>query len=218
MKVGTDGVLFGAWISAQGAQSILDIGTGTGLIALMLAQRCNASIDAVEIDADAALQSEDNVKNSPWKDRVSVYNMPFQSFSILKKKYDLIVSNPPYFENAKQAHLKNRTIARHDMLLNRKELINGIVRVSHADSRFAVILPTEGFEEFCSMTKQKGLILNKKTLVRPVPQYPPKRVLAEYSFRGNRFRTNELIIEKHGRHQYSDEYINLTKDFYIKMD
>jgi tRNA1Val (adenine37-N6)-methyltransferase len=217
MKVGTDGVLLGAWVHVENANSILDIGTGTGLIALMLAQRCSAKIDAIEIDLAATEQALENFNNSPWKDRLNVNHEPFQVHSQKSVKYDLLVTNPPYFSGAlKSADLK-RSAARHDSTLNKKELLDGSVRLLNSNGRLGIILPIEEYNVFSSQISQWNLFEIRKTFVIPKPGRKASRVIAELSFVQQPVEIGEMIIEKYGRHAYSEEYIGMTKEFYLKF-
>lgn len=217
MKVGTDGVLLGAWTDTMGAKRILDIGTGTGLLALMLAQRSDAIIDAIEIDEPAAEQAGENTYNCPWSSRILVSHISFQEFSKSSEKYDVIVSNPPYFTDCLPAPELKRSIARHNNLLTSKELIDGVVRLLSPTGKFSIILPTNEYEIFIGLAEKSDLFENRRTLVIPSPDKPVKRILSELSFHKNNVIVNSLVIEKYGRHQYSMEYIGLTKDYYLKL-
>jgi tRNA1Val (adenine37-N6)-methyltransferase len=151
MKVGTDAVLLGAWVKIDSAKFILDIGTGTGIIALMIAQKAhNAIIDAIDVEEGAYLQASENVSDCDWKDRINVKKESLQSYALHKelgKQYDLIVSNPPYFVDASKPNTEARTTARHtDANLSFDELINGVLKLIKPDGRFCAILPyTEGY-------------------------------------------------------------------------
>lgn len=218
MKVGTDGVLLGAWVNTGSCQRILDVGTGTGLIALMLAQRSNAIIDAVEIDAKASMQASDNFNASKWSNRLKVYNLPFQKYSGSDdNKYDLIVSNPPYFSNSLKAPDQKRSIARHDDTLTLADLLTYSCPLLGDSGRLGVIVPAEIFLRFKEEAKSKELYPLRLTFVRPTPSSLPKRILCEFSKQKLKERSDELVIEERGRHHYSMNYVKLTKDFYLKM-
>jgi tRNA1Val (adenine37-N6)-methyltransferase len=217
MKVGTDGVLLGAWTNIGEAKRILDIGTGTGLIALMLAQRSGAVIDAIEIDRDAADQATENAKSSPWNEQIRIYHTSIQEYISQGQHYDLIVTNPPYFYNALTAPDPKRTLARHNQQLGLSELLHGVKNLLTSDGRLGIILPVEVFDIFVGLAEKAGLYPSRKTLVTPSPAKLVKRILAEFSFYEIEALQSELIIEKYGRHVYSEEYIALTKDFYLKM-
>jgi tRNA1Val (adenine37-N6)-methyltransferase len=217
MKVGTDGVLLGAWTDIGEAKRILDIGTGTGLIALMLAQRSDALIDAIEIDREAAMQAAENVETSPWKNRIRIINTSLNEFISGKQSYDLIVTNPPYFMNALPATDARRTIARHDHQLNLNGLLRSVKNVLAPDGRFDIILPPEVFHVLTKLATAEFLHSARKTLVHTAPGKPVKRILAEFSGIMKEELYSEIVIEKYGRHKYSEEYIGLTKDFYLKF-
>jgi tRNA1Val (adenine37-N6)-methyltransferase len=217
MKVGTDAVLLGSWVTPEGAASILDIGTGTGVIALMLAQRSKAVIDAIDIDPNACVQAKENVSVSPWSARVNILHESFQTYSLRsEKKYDLIVSNPPFFVDSSKASGLERTISRHTDLLPYNELIEGILRLLKPDGRFCVILPSKEGELFRDMTAQKQLNLCKLTRVRTrADKATEKRLLMQFERKPSSFSENTLVIEKDERHSYTDEYKELTKEYYL---
>ena len=217
MKVGTDGVLLGAWANINNAVDVLDIGTGTGLIALMLAQRQSiAQIDAVEIDSDAYKQSQQNFFNSKWADRIKPYNIAIQDFHI-DKKYDLIVSNPPYFKKSFLAKGAKRNLARHNDSLSSKDLIESVLKLLKPKGVFSVILPFDNYEVFVKEMLFKNLYLNNICNIYPTDNSIIKRVLLEFSFVQKARIEEGLIIEPQKRHVYSQEYINLTKDFYLNF-
>lgn len=216
MKVGTDGVLLGAWANCKNAKSILDIGTGTGLITLMLAQRSNAYVDAVEIDEQASLQAKENVAKSKWKDSIQILNTPFQEFcKSTNEKYDLIVSNPPYFQNSLFAPDKKRTDARHNSNLELKELLDGALDLLSDKGVFCLILPYLEGNYFILKASEKDLYCTRQTKVLPKPGREPKRLLLEFMKIKKPLVEQEIIIELNKRHEYSDAYKNLTKEFYL---
>lgn len=216
MKVGTDGVLLGAWSrSVEG--NILDIGTGTGLIALMLAQRTKtALIDAIEIDKTASKEAQANFNNSKWKSTLTIVNQSLQNY-LPNKKYHLIVSNPPFFIDATKAPEISRNTARHTDNLSFSELINSVCSLLTEEGIFSLILPTREANQFIELAQTKQLWLNRKCLVKPNPTKTPKRVLMEFSFKNIPTVEETLTIEAEKRHQYTKEYISLTKDFYLKF-
>lgn len=216
MKVGTDGVLLGAWADCKNAIQILDVGTGTGLIAMMLAQRSFARVHAVEIDAAAAKQAEENIRESPWKNRIAVFPIPFQDIeSTGASQYDLIVSNPPYFNNSLKPPHESRGVARHTDTLPFADLINGSKRILNPKGKLAVILPVVEGEQFIILAEKAGLFCQQKTIVIPRPGAEPKRLLISFGLEATPCITSELLIETGIRHAYSEEYIELTKDFYL---
>lgn len=216
MKVGTDGVLLGSWANCENTKAILDIGTGTGLIALMLAQRSKAKIDAVEIDEQASLQAKENVARSDWKDSILILNTSFQEFcTSTNKKYDLIVSNPPYFQNSLFAPDKKRTDARHNSNLELEELLEGAIKLLSENGVFSLILPYVEGTMFILKASEKGMYCTRQTNVLPRPGREPKRLLLEFIKIKKPLVEQEIIIELNKRHEYSDAYKNLTKDFYL---
>ena len=220
MKVGIDGVLLGAWASTENAKRILDIGTGSGLIALMLAQRNeNALIDAIDVEKSAVRQAEINIQHSAWKERIKAHEISLQDFvSMAKNKYDLIVSNPPFFVNSLKTPEKERTNARHTDSLTHEELILLSKSLLAPNGKICVILPIkEG--NLCEIFAEKsGLFCSKMVLVFPKPETEAKRLLLEFSTEKKETEISELTIETAIRHQYSAEFTELAKDFYLKMD
>ncbi len=216
MKVGTDGVLLGAWTNPTGAQHILDIGTGTGLIALMLAQRSPGEIDAVEVNFDSCIQARENVARSPWQHRVKVHHCSIQNYTLPRpKKYDLLVSNPPFFTNVSKAAHPARTLARHDDQLTSIDLLKAANRLLKDDGRLTVIYPCEAANQFQKSVKELGWFCNRILWVRPTPKMPAKRVLIEVSQNHLCDPDEEITIET-SRHIYTSSFIALIQDFYLK--
>lgn len=215
MKVGTDGVLLGAWVSIDNTNLILEIGTGSGLIALMVAQRSGASIVAIEIDELAAKQAKENVVATNWANRIEVINEDFVNYSD-SRKYDLIISNPPYFENSLISPSDSRSKARHTDSLSYNILVTKSSQMLSEIGRLCLIIPAESGEKIVNIAVENGLHLTKKIDVLPKPGRPAKRILLEFSKLSTPIIIGELIIEI-SRHQYSDDYISLTKSFYLKM-
>ncbi len=224
MKVGTDGVLLGAYAAlADNDQNanVLDIGTGTGLVALMLAQRFdNVNIDAVEIDADAFEQSVSNFALSPWVDRLKAIHSDFNIFSKnCNNKYQLIVSNPPYFEDSLKASAKNRSQARHTDTLSFAQLLSGVKSCLDCNGSFYVILPSDKYATIESLASDNDMYIPSVLWIKGNDQQPIKRAIIELKHSIESYPSTEqktLVIEKE-RHQYTDDYIALTKDFYLKM-
>ena len=216
MKVGTDGVLLGAWTDVNHSHHTLDIGTGTGLIALMLAQRCpQALITAIDIDAEAVGQARENVQSSPWKDRVEVLLQDICTFST-DQRFDTIVSNPPYFIDSLKCPDDQRNTARHTDTLDAERLLANVARLLTDDGRFSIILPAEQTDLLIQTACTQGLYPSRQTAVITRPGLPPKRILMEFRKTKEAFQPDELVIELE-RHVYSEGYIALTKDFYLKM-
>ena len=218
MKVGTDGVLIGAWSDCKNATKILDIGTGTGLISLMMAQRSNAVIDSVEIDKNSFFQAKENILNSNWKNRINIFNISFQNFKKNKSNiYDLIVTNPPYFINSQKANTVERTNARHNNLLPHSELLAGADRLLTENGLFCLILPIEQIENFIKLANEYNLFCTKLLKVKPKAEKDPKRALIEFRREKNKYEEQTLIIEKDKRHDYTEQYKNLIKNFYLNF-
>lgn len=213
MKVGTDGVLLGAWVDTRGADRILDIGTGTGVIALMMAQRSAAqTIVGVDIDAVATARANSNFSISPWSDRLVAYNMPVQQYE--GEKFDLIVSNPPYFTDSLLCPDSRRTLARHTTELSLIDLDDAVQRLLADGGRFALILPAEQMERYIALS---ALTVVRRCDVYSYPGGEVKRVMAELS-RGAQMATETQNIAIYTeKRDYSAEYRELTKDFYLKF-
>jgi tRNA1Val (adenine37-N6)-methyltransferase len=220
MKIGTDGVLLGAWTPVENNPfSILDIGTGTGIIALMLAQRCGAQqIDALEIDEDAYEQATDNFENSPWNDRLFCFHAGLDEFvEEPEDEYDLIVSNPPFYSEDYKSNVDQRDLARFQDAMPFEELIEAAALLLSENGMFAVVIPFKEEENFLALTKEYELHPLKITRVKGTPVSEIKRSLLAFSRNKiTDFVVGELIIET-TRHIYTPEYIALTKDFYLKM-
>lgn len=222
MKVGTDGVLLGAWSSViDFPDSILDIGAGTGVVSLMLAQRSDALIiDAVELDENAYEQTVENFERSSWGDRLYCYHATFQEFASEitadEETYDLIVSNPPFFADSFQTENSARNKARSTSFLSFEELIEGVVNIISKNGKFVVILPFVEERNFISLAAKSKLFLNRVCRVQGNASSEVKRTLLEFSPNQTVIKEEHLVIEL-TRHQYTEAYINLTKDFYLKM-
>ncbi|MDR0431348.1 MAG: methyltransferase [Tannerellaceae bacterium] len=218
MKVGTDGVLLGAWASVDSCHTILDIGTGTGLIALMLAQRSIAVIDALDIDKDAFVQASENVSSSPFANRIQVYHSSFAGFAAsAKKKYDLVVSNPPYFVQSLKSPDNKKNLARHTDTLPLPDLLSGAKSLLAPNGRIAIILPVQREDELRDITTKNNLHIMKQTIVYPTPEARPKRLLVELSANAPASTVSNSFVIETTRHHYTPEYTTLAKDFYLKM-
>ena len=216
MKVGTDGVLLGAWAKLEHATHILDIGTGTGLIALMAAQRnSSAFIDALEIDLNACEQARENILASPWAQRITLIPTALQNYTS-PRIYDCILCNPPFFSQSTKTPDQGRTIARHNDTLPHTVLLKHVSQLLTPQGIFCAILPVKEATEMIQNARQYRLFPKHITRVLPNPGKPPKRYLMLFACNETLPLTDEIIIE-YSRHQYSPEYINLTKAFYLKM-
>jgi len=219
MKVGTDGVLLGAWTSLNTHPfSILDMGAGTGVISLMLAQRSNAQqIDAIEIDENAYEQCTENFENSSWNDRLFCYHASVQEFAQeIEDQYDVIVSNPPFYTEDYKSQNTQRDLARFADALPFEHLAICASHLLNKEGLFSIILPFREEERFTRIAEKSGLFPLRICHVKGTPTSDIKRSLLEFSFNKVPVETSELVIER-SRHQYTKQYINLTKDFYLKM-
>jgi tRNA1Val (adenine37-N6)-methyltransferase len=226
MKIGTDGVLLGAWASIKdNTYSILDIGAGTGVISLMLAQRSDAeNIEAIELDGDAFEQCAENFEASDWSDRLFCFHAGFDEFvdeyteeePDESELYDLIVSNPPFYSEEVTSGDEARDNARQNTSLPFEELVTGVSKLLSHNGTFATIIPFKEEEKFIALATNNKLNLNRITRVKGNKNSEIKRSLLEFSFSKSEIITNELVIEKE-RNNYTIDYINLTKDFYLKM-
>lgn len=220
MKVGSDGVLLGVLAPTIDSGRILDIGTGTGLVGIMLSQRCpQAIVTGVEIDADAAKQAEENATSTGWK--IKIINKSIQDFSFqCEEKFDLIVSNPPYFINSLKAPEKNRNTARHTDELSFEELIESAEKLLSEEGKFSVIIPYSEEENFIGIANKRNLVVVSSVRIIPKVGKDPKRSVITFCKCKNKINCNinvtELVIEKEERHCYSDEFKKLTADFYLK--
>ncbi|RMA66371.1 tRNA1(Val) (adenine(37)-N6)-methyltransferase [Ulvibacter antarcticus] len=219
MKIGTDSVLLGAWISLENNPSkILDIGAGTGILALQMAQRSFAeTIDAVEIDNDAFEQCTENFENSPWGDRLYCYHASAQEFATdIDETYDLIISNPPFYSEDFKTESEARDMARFTDSLPFEHLIGCVHALLSKEGEFALILPRKEEEHFISLASEAGLYPNRICRVRGTATSEEKRSLICFSFRSTTTEISSLTIEIE-RHKYTEDYKNFVKDFYLKM-
>jgi tRNA1Val (adenine37-N6)-methyltransferase len=219
MKVGTDGVLLGAWAEINSdVFNILDIGTGTGLIALMMAQRSNAEIiDGIELNDEAYVQTVDNFELSDWGDRLFCYHASFQEFiDEIEDSYDLIISNPPFYTSTYKELSKERAMARHSESLPYSDLLSGTAKLLSEIGTCAFIIPFSEEENFIEIAKSNNLFINRITRVKGTFDAPIKRSLLQFSFEEKAIEQNELVIEIE-RHLYTDAYKILVQDYYLKM-
>lgn len=219
MKVGMDGVLLGAWADVSATKQILDVGTGTGLIALMLAQKNTlAQIDAIEIDPPAFEEAKYNVQQSDWADRILVMKIAFQKYvETTKKQYDLIVSNPPFFSNGMKAPGQTRAWARHADALPLTELVSGAKKILSHEGRMALILPAESHAEIESLCNLNKMFIKRLCRVKPNPIKPCSRILIELSMSEKVAQEEALMIEHEQHLNYTDEYKRITSEFYLNF-
>lgn len=219
MKVGTDAVLLGAWSALDHMpNTILDIGSGTGILALIMAQRSTAElIDALEIDADAYEQCVYNFETSDWGDRLFCYHASLEEFvGEIEDTYDLIISNPPFYTDHFKSRNEARNKARFEDALPFEELLTSASKLLSVTGQLNVIIPFSEEINFISLAKNVDLYPIRILRVRGQEESPVKRSLISFTFQENKIEVSELTIEI-TRHHYTHDYINLTKDFYLKL-
>lgn len=219
MKVGTDGVLLGAWAPVDNeVKQILDIGSGSGLIALMLAQRCHtASVTAIDIDEGAFLQSTYNFGQSPWSNRLTALHCSLQDFKPQSAHFDLIVSNPPFFSKSLKNPDKSRTTARHNDSLALEVLIENAEKLLKVTGSIVLILPVSDSHKCVKLAERFGFCCNASVVIIPKPGVNPKRILLSFSRRVSETSSSELILETENRGEYTPEFKSLVRDFYLNL-
>jgi len=216
MRVNTDGVLLGAWQNVEGAKGILDIGTGTGVLALMMAQRNDhAIIDAIDIDKGACEQAQENFSNSPWSGRLTSIHSSLQNYKP-DKRYDLIISNPPYFIADLQSLNHKKNIARHGVELSYEALIVNVDRLLSDEGRVLVVIPAFNLAAFEALANAQNLFVNKMTEVNATGEKAPYIVLLELARTEKELVKGAIQIQGSGG-EFTEEYKMLTKDFYLKF-
>ena len=216
MKVGTDSVLLGCLVTINDAVNCLDIGTGTGILSLMLAQRNNElQIDAIEIDEQAFMQAKNNFSSSKFSNQIQAHCCALQNFAP-NNKYDLIISNPPYFIGKNNFNIANiqRAKARHDNDLSFEELIHSVIKLLSETGKFTLILPIAEAITFKELAIQKGLFLNKEIFIKPKPSKEPNRMIMEFSLLQEDKITAEFIVYNDDNSQ-TEAYKNITSEFYL---
>lgn len=219
MKIGTDGVLLGAWTSIEhNPFSVLDVGAGTGILSLMIAQRSNAqNIEAIEIDDDAFEQCSENFEASPWNDRLFCYHASLLEFvEEVEDRFDLIICNPPFYSEDYKTNNEARDLARFNDAMPFEHLVFAAMQLLSENGLFSIVIPFKEKENFIDLASRVGLHPKRILHVRGNSSSAVKRSLLEFSFYEATPVTSELIIET-ARHQYTEDYINLTKNFYLKM-
>ncbi len=217
MKVGIDGILLGAWADVRDCNTILDIGTGTGLIALMLAQRSKAQIAAIEIENNAAEEAAENVAASPWENRVEVVNVSLQKYAAeTAQQFDLIVSNPPFFQNSLKAGNESRSLARHTDSLSYETLLQCTSQLLLDEGRCAFIFPEQAVKEIERLAQQHHLYLTRITMIAPNEKKPANRVLLEVSKKESATVTDHLTIYNNDG-SWNEKFKRLTRDYYLNF-
>jgi len=216
-KVGTDGVLLGACANVTGKKRILDIGAGTGLIALMLAQRCDAEIIAIESDNDSFVQASQNIRLSKWGGRIRIENCTLQNFNPVNASFDLIASNPPYFIDSLKNPNPAKSNTRHNDSLTHSDILAGARRLLAEDGLLQLIMPYDEGNIFIAEAQEHGFYCNSILKIRPMPSSEIRRLILGFTRKRTKPTERFLTIEKGTRHEFTEEYINLTKDFYLKF-
>jgi tRNA1Val (adenine37-N6)-methyltransferase len=218
MKIGTDGVLLGATVNLDSAENILDIGTGSGVIALMIAQRCNANIDAVELDKESALQAAENFKKSQWDNRLTSINTSVQDYvHDSKKKYDLIVCNPPFFNNSlKSPFNKRKNRAKHNDELSYDDLTNSAANLLNENGSLWVIIPDQESFMLESSALEAELFLNFELDIFSKEGKAVNRKVLKFT-KSKTSKVIESLTIRNEDHSFTTEYMNLTKDFYLNF-
>ena len=217
-KVTTDSVLLGAWAGIEEAASLLDIGTGTGVLALMAAQRTSARIVAIEPDRDSYMQAVANITASPWHDRITLLNTTLSGYLAGSDiRFDAIITNPPYFAGSLLNPDAGKARTRHTVTMTHEDLIEATMSLLDHEGMLHIVLPVSEAAGFVSMASSNGLYPARTMSVRPTPGMSPSRVLMSLGRHNESCEETEMVIEIGGRHIYSDEYVSLTKDFYLKF-
>jgi len=216
-KVGTDGVLLGACANISGVKRILDIGSGTGLIAIMLAQRSDAEIVAIEPDHESFIQTCHNVTLSKWSSRIKVEHTDLRNYNPGEEKFDLIVANPPYFSDSLKCPDPRKTAARHNDSLTSDEILKSVSNLMKEEGRLQLIMPYVEGNVFIAEANSYNLFCNNILKIRPLPTSEVRRLILTFSRQRLKSKEEFLTIEHGNRHEFTEEYINLTKDFYLKF-
>ncbi len=221
MKVCTDSCLFGAWMADKlakkniNAHTILDIGTGTGLLSMMLAQKTDATIDAVEINEDVFMQARENVNASPWKDRINIFQKDIKNFSP-GKTYDLIICNPPFYENDLRSPDDQKNVSKHSELLNMDELFELTCNLLKNNSHFAILLPFHRSNDAKQTALKHSLYLRENLFVRQSTNHNFFRSILMFHKEKAETTNSEISIKNNGN-VYTKEFIELLKDYYLHL-
>ena len=228
MKVSTDSCLFGAWVAAQlqkqipTSKKLLDAGTGTGLLSLMIAQENNYEIDAIEIDTSAAQQARENVEASPWKERISIIEADLLVFSP-GKKYDIIISNPPFYQNELNSGKTAKDIAHHSMALTLEQLFKKTAELLNEDGLYYFLLPYKRLDEIRLLISEAGLTIHEEVHVKPTVNHPPSRIMIrgivmKPADRGMNPTSETLILSiKDQDNQYTEAFVSLLRPYYLYL-
>lgn len=218
MKVCTDACILGAWFSnrVRDKQRILDIGSGTGLQMVMLAQKTDSEIDGIEIDSEAYTQLVENIATSPWSNRLTAFEGDARTFKF-PRKYDFIISNPPFFENDLHSHSASKQKAMHSTELKLTELLGIIAEKLNPEGSFGVLLPYHRWEYFTRVCEESGFHLHEKLFVRQSPTYPPFRTILHFTAIPHFVSEESELIIRDSNRNYTPEFSNLLSDYYLKL-
>lgn len=216
MKVGTDAVILGAAVNSTNSNRILDVGTGCGIIALMLAQKSNASIDAIDLDERSINQARENFQLSPWNSQLNAFHIDFSSFiQGCETKYDLVVCNPPFFTNGIRAEKRNRSIARHDDTLNFSELAIGVSKILNDSGHFWLIIPFDRFNECKGICEENQLYLNEGIEIYPKRNFSPMRSICMFSKKQKSVVNETQLVLRDEDGAFTSEYLFFMRNYYL---
>ena len=218
MKVGTDAVLLGAWMNPTNKKSVLDIGTGSGIIALMMAQTSDAKIEAIDVDYDSIQEAKMNFKNSPWSDNlVAIHSSLTNYVKQSKKKYDLILSNPPYFNKNLKSSSDRKNLSKHTLTLTHEELLSGVKNLISPDGTFVVIIPFDLMDSFKNIALIESLYCNKRLIIYPTPNKPANRIILEFSLNRAIQIKEDILTIRDESGNFTKQYKTLSQDFYLNF-
>ncbi len=218
MKVGTDSVLLGSWCNVDNPTAILDIGTGSGILALLMASRCDAIVDAIELDTGSVIEARENFTSSRFSNRMNIIQDDFRSFSEnTNNKYELIISNPPFFKNGLLPESPSRMGARHTLNLNHSELLSGIAKVLSAMGKFCVVLPFDESDSFIDNALQHKLYPHRKLIIRPKKGITPNRINIEFRPLEPKGVDHEEIIIRNAENDYTDHYKETVEEYLLRV-
>jgi len=219
MKVGTDSLLLGIWVNTENTRKILDIGSGCGILAMLMAARSDARVEALELDNASYEEALENFRNAPFNNRLEIIQNDFRKFAVESgRKYDLLISNPPFFINDKRASEQVRSNARHGDTLNYDELCSGAVHLMDTASRFCLVLPYEESRTFVQIAEKHGLYVHKKMLVFPKRGRQPNRINLELTTEKAPLPVVERFIIREENNTFTRQYIDFFKDYLIGLD
>ena len=218
MKIGTDAILLGAWADPGKAASILEIGTGCGVISLMLAQKSEAHITAIDIDPESIVQAESNFLNSSWRSRIKAINISLQALtSISEKKYNLILTNPPFFIDSLKSPDDRKNLAKHSADLNHQALIDSVKHLLNPDGSFLLILPATENQKFSTLAVASGLFVQQELKIRPKASLPVNRVLSRFGFKQVVQPEMEELVIRNADNSFTMDYIEFTKEYHTGL-